>query len=262
MLLWNLDVVHADLIKILTSTRAGDIVLGDGDDDLNSFYLNEGFTSSLFSGSVTNSELSGAELFIAMMPDDAFAASEITAMSNFLSSGGHILFIGEQDGFAPTENGFLNNALSGLGSAMSIGTSSQDPGFNNTVSAQIQSHPFTSNVNLVNYGNVNSISGVQAGNELFLAKDLNTIWGGVESLNGGTLTLLADSNMISNIEDTTGNDNHIFFTNLLNAQSGGANVPEPSGLGLLLTLAASLGAGQSFRKWKSRSERTGEHGES
>jgi len=233
----------AATIRILSSTLAGTINSADADDDLNTFYQDAGFSSSIFSGAVTSTELSGVDLFIAMLPDDAFSSSEITVMSNFLATSGRILLIGEQHGFAATENGFLNSALASLGSAMSLGSSSIDSGFNNTSAGQISSHPLNSGVGLINYGNVNSVSGIPLGGELFLAKDLTTTWGGIESVGGGSVILLADSNMISNIEDTAGNDNHQFFLNV---------VPEPQST-VLIGLAATcfmLGRRRSIGKAK------------
>ena len=230
----------AQTIKVLTSIKAADIADGDGDDDLNAFYVNEGFASSLFSGAVTDAELTGVDLLVIMLPDDAFAVSEITAMANHLSSGRTILFMGEQENFAPTENGFLNAALSDLGSSMELGTDSLDPGFNDTVLGQILSHPLNDGVNLINYGNVNSLSGVDPGNGLFLDMNLTALWGGVESVGGGSVALLGDVNMVSHIEDTVNNDNHVFFTNIATVSEP---VPTVSEWGLMATALLLFTAG-------------------
>jgi len=210
-------VEDAVTVKILSSTLVGTIADADGDDDLNAFYQNEGFSSSKITGSISGTDLSNVDLFVSMLPDDSFSVSEISALSTYLSTGGRILFMGDQNGFSSTENGYINTALSDLGSSMSLGASSIDTGFNNTSSGQILTNLFTSGLNLVNYGNVNSITGIPPGNELFLAKDLSTAWGGYESVGGGTIVLLADTNMISHIEDTGGNDNHVFFMNVASA---------------------------------------------
>lgn len=202
-------------VAILESTLAGTIADGDGDDDLSEFYQGEGFCSSIVTGVVNEVALASTDLFIVMLPDDPFTASEIASMTNFLSRGKTILFMGEQHGFAAAENVYLNSALSDLGSGMSLGTSSVGSGFDDTGAGQILAHSFNSGVDLVNYGNVNSLSGVPAGGELFLAEDLVTVWGGVESLGGGNVILLADINMISHIRDTDENDNHQFFVNIV-----------------------------------------------
>ena len=206
---------NAATITILSSNRAGDIANGDGDDDLNLFYQNEGFSSSIVTGELNTGNLTDTSLLVAMLPDDAFTGSELTVLSNYLSTGGSILFMGEQEGFAAAQNAFLNSALSALGSSMTIGTTSVDSGFNDTSAGQVLAHPLNATVSLINYGNVNSISGVPTGGELFLAKDLTTVWGGVETIGNGSIVVLADTNMISNIENTAGNDNHAFFVNVV-----------------------------------------------
>jgi len=209
----------ATTVKILTSVAAGGISDGDGDDDLNAFYIDIGATSSLFSGAVTAGELAGVDLLVAMLPDDAFIPAEITAMDGFLMNGGRILFIGEQESFASVENGHVDAALSALGSTMSLDANSLDSGFRNTVISQIRPHPLNAGVFLINYGNVNTISGVPPGDELFLASNLTSVWGGVETNGSGDIVLLADVNIISHIEDIAGNDNHVFFANLAGIES-------------------------------------------
>lgn len=212
---------EATTVKILTSTAAAGIADGDGDDDLNAFYLDIGAVSSLFSGTVTAAELAGVDLLVVMLPDDAFTTAEIEAMDDFLMNGGRVLFMGEQQMFTPDENGYLNAALSALGSTMSLDANALDSGFRNTLTSQILAHPFNTGVFVVNYGNVNSISGVPTDGEILLASDLISVWGGVQERGSGEVVLLADVNIISHIEDTAGNDNHVFFGNLagIEAQS-------------------------------------------
>lgn len=216
-------------IQVLSSIKGGAIANGDADDDLNTFYNNAGMTSSLTDAEVTFSALVDVDLLVAILPDDPFSNSEIDAMSNYVQNGGRILFIGEQHGFAANENESINRALNGIGSKMSLGTSSVDSGFNNLSSSQIYPHPLTANVDMINYGNVNSIQGIPAGGELFKAKNSNALWGGFETIGSGSIVLLGDSNMISNIENTTTNDNHQFFLNVVTV----AAIPSPA--------AASIG---------------------
>jgi len=213
---------HAADIKILTSTSAV-ILNADADDDLNTFYVGLGANSSLHTGAVTAADLSGVDLFVIMVPEDAFSAAEESAIADFLAAGGDLLLRGDQDGFAATENGHLNALLSALGSAMSLGTASLDTmGLQDTAPMQILSQPgLTDGVFVVNYGNVNELLGVAPSRELFLTASLSEVWGGFESLGGsnGRIILLADTNVISNVEDTVANDNHVFFANLANIQT-------------------------------------------
>ena len=206
----------AAVVKILTSVKASAISGADADDDLDFFYQGLGATSSLHTGAIVPADLAGVDLLVIMIPDDAFSPGETTAIADFLSAGGDLLVIGEQNGFAATENVFVNDLLSALGSDLSLGNSSIDSGFHNTVPAQIIAQPgFTDGVVLVNYGNVNAIVGVDPGRKLFLASDLSTVWGAYELFGQSRLVLLADVNVISNLEDTAGNDNHVFFANLV-----------------------------------------------
>ena len=233
-------------VKILTSSLAGTIVAADADNDLNSFYQEKGISSSLWPNEVTSTTLAGASLLVVMTPDDAFTGTEITAMGDFLDAGGRILFMGEQDGFAATENGYINSALAALGSSMSLGTDTIDAvGLVDTIPGQILAHPFNSGVTLLNYGNVNSVSGVPAGGgldgELFLAQNVAEVWGGVDDLaSGGSIVLVADLNLLSLIEDEAGNDNHIFFLNI--APGPASAVPGlGSALPLLVLVLAIVG---------------------
>ena len=212
----------AATVKILTSTLAGTILGGDADDDLDAFYRDLGATSSLLSGAVTPAELVGVDLFVVMLPDDAFTTAEQTALADYVANGGRLLLMGDRQGFSATENGHLDALLAALGSGMSLGSDDIDPGLQNTVPAQIldpPSVPWNDGVLVVNYGNVNSIAGVPAGNELFLTSDLVSVWGGYEQVGNGEVVLLADVNVISNLEDFQGNDNHVFFANLAGVET-------------------------------------------
>lgn len=243
-------------VKVLTSALAGMIANADADNDLNAFYLDAGITSSLWAGEVSDESLAGAELFVVMVPDDAFTVSELTAMDDFLFAGGRILFMGEQQGFAPVENAYINSALSSVGSAMTLDLASLDAmGLQDTVAGQIQTHPYNTGVGLVNYGNTNSISGVPVGGgldgELFRATDLTSVWGAVEVLaGGGTVILLADLNMLSNIEDELDNDNHVFFLNIAPLPTSPVELPLMGPLGVLALagLLAWVGAGAARRR--------------
>lgn len=207
-------------IRILTSTLAGTIANGDADDDLNSFYQGGGHSSSLITGPILPGQLVGVDLLVVMLPDAALSMAETDEMLSLAEAGGWILFIGEQHNFAASENGSVNAALGALGSSMSIETSSLGSGFANTSSDQIVDNPLTLGVDLVNYGNVNRILGVPSGNEIFLTPDLSNSWAAYERLNHGVIVLLADSNIISNIENTAANDNHAFFSNVAAFSAG------------------------------------------
>jgi hypothetical protein len=215
-------------VGILRSTLAGSIAGGDADDDLAAHYnAQPGFRATLVSGTLDSATLAPYDLFVVMLPDDAFTAGETAALADFVSRGRHLLLIGEQHGFAAAENGHLNALLPALGSSMSLGTASLDTGLGNTTSGQIVAHPLNLNVATLNYGNINSLAGVPAGNRLFLAADLSSVWGGFEDIDFGRVVLLADANLLSDIESTGSNDNGVWFNNV--AAAAARCAPFPSG---------------------------------
>lgn len=122
-------------------------------------------TSTLLSGPVTSLELSGKDLLVASRPADAFSESEIAALSDFLAGGGSAFFLGEHGG-ATFYNTRINDALSALGSGMSIvpGTSF-DSGWTTATGPQIAADPLTAGVTSLTY---NAASQVSGGNPLFL----------------------------------------------------------------------------------------------
>ena len=68
--------------------------------DLSAFYNTHGFTASVLAANATvnTAALTGASLFIAYAPDDAFTSGEIATLSAYLSQGGHnVLITGEND---------------------------------------------------------------------------------------------------------------------------------------------------------------------
>jgi hypothetical protein len=126
---------------------------------VNNYYNNlAGVTSTIIAGTVTSAHLTGVDLFVAPLPDDAFTPSEITALSSFLAGGGSIFFTGDHSYFA-TGNAAVNNALSALGSGMSITSSSFDYGWWTASSSQIAADPFTAGVNTFTYAYPGMVSG-------------------------------------------------------------------------------------------------------
>ena len=95
--------------------------LSVADTAVNIFYsgLGGGVSSTLVSGPITAAALTGAELFVSIVPHAAYLAAEVAAISGFLSAGGTMFLFGENINFV-TQNGFLNALLADLGSTMSI----------------------------------------------------------------------------------------------------------------------------------------------
>lgn len=219
-------------ISILRSAKAGPITGStDVTDDLRDYYDGQSaYSASDFTGAVTAAGLSSTDLLIVILPDDAFLASEVTAIDNFVSGGGDLFIIAEQEGFSPTENAHLRGLLSGLGSSMSLDAVSVGSGFSNTAASQLVNDSLNSGVSVLNYGNTNTISG--SGTDFLLTSGLAASWGSYESFGSGRITMIADSNLVSNL-GAASNDNGQLFDNIANAA-----VPEPSSFAAILGLSA------------------------
>ncbi len=128
--------------------------------DINTFYGSfSGVTSNLISGTVNAGQLLGVGLFVAPIPDDAFSAAEISALGNLLFGGGSIFFLGENQSFSG-QNSHVNEALSALGSGMSISPDSLfDPDYNIASGFRIVPDPYTADVATFTYAAASQVSG-------------------------------------------------------------------------------------------------------
>jgi hypothetical protein len=137
--------------------------IGSGDDTstfINTFYSGlSGVTSTLYNGAVNDTLLSGKNLFVASMPDDAFTSAEISSLNKFLASGGSIFLLGEWDGFLSTRTGYINTALAELGSSMSIILDYIDSEYHTATGSQIAADPFTLGVTSFSYAATSQVGG-------------------------------------------------------------------------------------------------------
>jgi hypothetical protein len=136
--------------------------------NVNDFYNSlSGVSSNVIVGTVTDITLVGVDLFVSAVPDDAYTASEITALDSLLAGGGSIFFLGENsNGGWPLRNGYINDALSVLGSGLSIIPDSIfGTGIETATGAQIATDPLTDGVTTFTYGVPSEVSG---GTHLFL----------------------------------------------------------------------------------------------
>lgn len=136
--------------------------------DINTYYNSlSDVSSSTFSGTVTSAQLSGVDLFVVVLPDDIFTASEIAVMNSFLlTSGGDIFFLGENSDF-PSHNSRINSALTTLGSSLQIVNDLFDAGFHTATGSQIASDPYTAGVSTFTYGAPSQVPVVSGGTTLF-----------------------------------------------------------------------------------------------
>jgi hypothetical protein len=117
-----------------------------------------GVTASVFTGTVTASQLSGVDLFVSILPGDDFTAAEISVMQSYLYGGGDIFFAGEHGGFA-SYNARINGALSGIGSSLSIFDAVVDDGYHTATGAQIATDPYTAGVTTFTYAASSQVLG-------------------------------------------------------------------------------------------------------
>ena len=130
----------------------------DSTNSINDYYNGlGGVSSSLFSGTITDSTLGGVDLFLSILPSNSYSVSEIGALQNFLGGGGTLFLLGENSGFS-TQNSRINTLLTALGSSMSLGNVTLDAGFNTT--SNIDADPLNTGVSDFTYAaTTNVVSG-------------------------------------------------------------------------------------------------------
>ncbi len=217
----------ATLIAVSTAAFAGTVaVFGDRFDHstISNFYDGlSGHNAVNLGSTVTGAGLVGVDLLWAVQPADDYSVSELSAMSDFLSGGGRIAFMGEHGSYAPNENNRINSTLATLGSTMSIINEIHDSGFQDATIAdgQIQSHPLTDGVSTYNYAAFAPLIG---GETLMFGADLTTRMMAYENVGAGSIFLITDQNVWDNVGSAS-NDNARMFENLLSGDTQNPNDP-------------------------------------
>jgi len=90
--------------------------------DISSFYSSlPGVSTSIINGTVSTASLASSQLFVVVVPEDRFSASELSAIVSYVAAGNSVFFLGElNDSLFNVGNDAINAALSALGSSMSI----------------------------------------------------------------------------------------------------------------------------------------------
>jgi len=124
---------------------------------INSLYNSmAGVTSTTGSGTtITDAFLAGVDLFIAILPTNAYSAGETAAMSTFLSAGGTLFLVGDNNDCCASFNGYINAALAALGSSMLLDATTLDSGFN--VTNNIDADPFNTGVSSFTFAATSTI---------------------------------------------------------------------------------------------------------
>lgn len=194
-----------------------------------------GVSSSILSSTatITSSDLSGIDLFIAATPSNAYSSDEVTAIANYVLGGGNALLLGENTGF-PTSNTAIGNVLTALSSSISIGSTNSNCGLRTATGGQLVGDTMTG-VSAFGWGCASVLSG---GVTELLDEDLTTILMASEARGLGDIVVMADGNITSSF----GVGNQRFFSNLISFDGeDNGRVPLPATLALLGLGIAGLG---------------------
>ena len=133
-----------------------------------SFLIHTGRTVTTLASttSIAASDLAGRSLFIAYVPDDGYTVSEVTAISDFLATGAHVLVAGDNDFSFRPANDRVNQLLLDLGSSISLGKMTLDPGYNPATT--LASNAYTLGTNGFRFAAATSVTG---GNALYGSLD-------------------------------------------------------------------------------------------
>ncbi len=127
-----------------------------------------GVTSAFTTTSLGTDALTGVDLFISILPNQAFQANELLQMSHFLADGGTVFFIGDQGFATPIQNSNINAALANLGSTIRmVPDTSFDAGSQTASGVQIADTLFTAGISSFGYGAASELA-VGDGTPLFL----------------------------------------------------------------------------------------------
>ena len=130
--------------------------LGPFDDTINTFYNTlPGVVSTKSASPITAAGLAGVNLVVAVAPNLAFTPSEAVALSGYLSGGGTLFLMGDNESF-PGENTNVNNLLISLGSGLRVVDDLLDAGFNNAI---VLPNPLTAGVGTLEYAATSRVTG-------------------------------------------------------------------------------------------------------
>lgn len=129
-----------------------------------------GVTATTFDTGVTQSILTNADLLVVLGRSNAFTATEVGLVKNFLRGGGNVLLAGESANIGSIENGHINNLLAGIGSSIRLNQVTEGIGDQFATDGEIFANPLTAGITSFGYGRTTTLSG---GTTLFLNDDGN-----------------------------------------------------------------------------------------
>jgi CshA-type fibril repeat protein len=177
--------------------------------------LNPGETYSSFgtvsgrpisSTSTLPGSLAGNACVLLSLNQATFSGPQVTTLANYLSAGGKVLMIGENDNYA--NNAAFRTLATALGSSMQIQNNAFDPGFRDTT--YIDTDPLTRDVKAINYAYTSTVTFSPPARSLVRRSDGSATMMAAEAIGSGTLIALGDANAFT----SPGGDAGIFVANL------------------------------------------------
>jgi CshA-type fibril repeat protein len=150
--------------------------------------------------------LAGNACVLLNLNQSTFSGSQVATLSDYLSAGGKLLMIGENDNYA--NNAAFRTLATALGSSMQIQNNAFDPGFRDT--PYIDADPLTRDVKVINYAYSATVSFSAPARSLVRRSDGSDTIMAAESIGAGTLIALGDANAFT----TPNGDAGIFVANL------------------------------------------------
>jgi hypothetical protein len=149
--------------------------LGNSDQAIVDHYnTRPGVTASLLGGPIGAGSLLGFNLFVVLLPENAFGVDAIGEISTFLTGGGTLFVLGDNSAFTEG-NGNINAVLTALGSGMQIVPDSIDGG--GFFTANIVANSLTVGAAGLSFGATSRVSG---GTALLLTQTDSQIFAAVE----------------------------------------------------------------------------------
>ena len=191
-------------------------------------------------GQLDTVDLSSTDLLWATLPSDSYTALELSAMADYLATGGRIAFMGEHGSWGPNQNNRINAALLALGSSISINNATLDGGFRSAGvnDGQILNHSLTAGVDTYEYAAFAPLT-IGANAEVLMLGEAqyngeDSVMMAYQNIGAGSIFLITDQNVWDNVGNWGNFDNGRMFENLLSARTGAEPIPEPSALLLMV----------------------------
>lgn len=124
-----------------------------------------GVTATTFDTGITAGALADADLLVVLGRSNAFSATEIGLVRDFLVGGGRVLLAGESANIGFAANANINALLAGVGSSIRLNQVTEGIGDQFATGNEIVAHPLTAGITSFGYGRTTTVTG---GTTLFL----------------------------------------------------------------------------------------------